>query len=230
MSARDDRARPSTSPSRRAFAIGLRRESTAHRVDARRTAASAYSPRRRAARRRASSWLCSRGTWLTNATRGLSGPRRQREPDQHARSRPGRARAAPTSSGERAQDLQVLDEQPAHSVARAAWRKRRTRPRSRGRSPPTARSSSRGEPAKSELAVGEHEHAVGVALGLGDVVRREDDRRARAASSRPMNSHRRSRWRGSSAALGSSSSSTGGLGQQADRDVHALAVAARQRR
>ena len=43
-----------------------------------------------------------------------------------------------------------------------------------------------------------------------------------------MNSHRRSRWRGSRAALGSSRSRTSGRGEQPDRDVHTLPVAARE--
>ena len=43
-----------------------------------------------------------------------------------------------------------------------------------------------------------------------------------------MNSHRRSRWRGSSDAEGSSRSSAGRLGKQAERDVHALLVPARE--
>ena len=33
---------------------------------------------------------------------------------------------------------------------------------------------------EEDLAVGQHEHAVGVALGLADVVRGEDDRRPAA--------------------------------------------------
>ena len=52
---------------------------------------------------------------------------------------------------------------------------------------------------EEQLAVGEHDDAVGVALGLLHVVGRVDDGRARPASP-GMNSQSRSRWRGSSAA------------------------------
>ena len=50
----------------------------------------------------------------------------------------------------------------------------------------------------------------------------------RAPASAEMNSHSRSRWRGSSDAEGSSSSSTDGLGEQPDGDVDPLLVAARE--
>ena len=62
---------------------------------------------------------------------------------------------------------------------------------------------------EEQLAVGQHEQPVGVALGLADVVRRVDHGRA-ARGELATNAHSRSRWRGSSDDDGSSSSSTGG--------------------
>ena len=117
------------------------------------------------------------GTSLTNATFGLSGPPREREADQQRDEHRVRDEQ-PDEQRRAAQDLQVLDEQPAHQWPRS-WRnatKAASKSRSRG---PTAVSSSRGRAAEQQLAVGQDEHAVGVARGLGEVVRGEDDRRAR---------------------------------------------------
>src|SRR4051794_6751651 len=80
---------------------------------------------------------------------------------------------------------------------------------------------------EDQLAVGEHEYAVGPALGLAHVVRAEDDRRAVPGQARdPLPQalalarvQRRGRL---------VEQQDGRLGQQADGDVDALAVATRQ--
>ena len=82
-----------------------------------------------------------------------------------------------------AQDLQVLEQQPAHQCPRSCRKRTKAASKSRG-SPPTSASQARRRAGEEDLAVGQHEHAVGVALGLADVVRGEDDRRPAAGQPR----------------------------------------------
>ena len=111
----------------------------------------------------------------------LVGPARQREADQ--RGDHDRVEHEQGHQQRRAaQDLQVLQQQPAHQWPR--WRRKATKassksPRSTG---PRSRSTDllqlARRPAEQQLAVGQHEHALGVALGLLDVVGGVDDGRA----------------------------------------------------
>src|SRR5438105_4672899 len=86
-----------------------------------------------------------------------------------------------------------------------------------------------GGSAEDSLAVGEDDHAVRVALGLGDVVGREEDRGAgvrQTADELPQ--ALALAWVECGARL--VEQQRGRLREQADRDVDALAVAARERR
>ena len=137
----------------------------------------------------------------------------EREPDQQRHHQRIEDQQAEQQRGAQ-QDAQVLGEQRAQASASGLARRRNATkadsrsPRARRRPVPA---SSRGRPQNRRLAVGQHQHAVGVALRLRERVRRVHAPSCRRSDRPPRYSHRRSRWRGSSAALGSSSSSTGGL-------------------
>src|SRR5204863_5527343 len=84
-------------------------------------------------------------------------------------------------------------------------------------------------PGEDEVTVGQHEHAVGPAFGLGDVVRAEDDRRAGLREARDpvpqtlalARVQRRARL---------VEQQDRRVGDEPYRDVHPLPVAARQAR
>ena len=78
------------------------------------------------------------------------------------------------------------------------------------------------------LAVGQHDQLVGVAVGLRDVVGRVDDGRALAGEAQDELPQALALAR-VEAGAGLVEEQHVGFGEQADRDVHALAVAARQR-
>ena len=137
--------------------------------------------------------------------------------------------SSPTSSFERRRICRSLRASSASALSDPRARRKETNACSRSSlgAGVAAALQLGGRPAEEHLAVGEDEDAIGVALGLGDVVRAEDDGRAalgergdeapqplalaRVERARRLveQQHRR-------------------VGEQADGDVHALAVAARQ--
>ena len=169
------------------------------------------------------------GTSLRNATFGLSRPAGQREPDQQ---RDRRARVGEQQRHQQrraAQDPQVLEQQPAHLSGRARAGTRRTPPRSRVRVVADLRVEL-GRRARRTAARRRRARARGRRSARP---RRRCGWRTppscRRAARPPTNSHSRSRWRGSSDDGRLVEQQHRRVGEQADGDVHALAVAARQR-
>src|SRR5436190_20253942 len=81
---------------------------------------------------------------------------------------------------------------------------------------------------EEQVAVGEHDDAVAVALGLGYVVRAEDDARP-ALGQRVDEAPQALALARVQRARGLVEQQHRRIGEQTDRDVHALAVATRQR-
>ena len=157
---------------------------------------------------------------------GLVGASRQREADQHRdhdrveHQQRDEQRRAP-------QDLQVLERAASASVA-ALWRNSTNASSKSSPVVPTSCSRSRGEPSKSSSPSASTISWLGVAVGLLDVVRGVDDGRALAREAQDELPQARALARIERGARLVEQQHLG-LGEQADRDVHALAVAARER-
>ena len=176
--------------------------------------------------------LCAGGGFVDDRDARLGGAARERQADQQRdRDWVDRRAARPSDAsggGSAGPCAAAPRRSPIGGPARGGTR--RTRPRSpRRRRSLGRREEARGRAVEQQLAVGEHQRARGVALHLAHIVRGEHDARAicrQTADEAPQplalarverggglveREHRRAR-------------------EQPDRDVHALAVAARQAR
>ncbi len=104
----------------------------------------------------------------------------------------------------------------------------KSRPSPRSAAPDSARVQLGGRAVEEALAVGEDEQAAAVALGLGDVVGREDDARAALGEAEDELPEALALAR-VEPGRGLVEQQHGRLGEQADRDVDPLLVAAGQR-
>ena len=191
---------------------------------------SAYSP---TSTLRPPTWtVCPGRGFVDDRDARLGGAAREREPDQQRdrdrveheqrdhQARAARGSAGPCAAASASIAVPVLARAQERDEARPRSRRPARRPRAR---------SSRG----CRRTAAARRRARARARRSAAPRRRRVWRTATLVPSaaRPrMKLHSRSRWPGSSAVEGSSSASTGGSREQADRDVHALAVAAGEAR